>query len=195
MCKTVVFRHGPRATIWQSSGRTLPRNANARGLTVADQNAAAPNWSLIAIGVLTAAIGAYFGLVGFEIVPPPSRINGPMWISLFVGLVFFAGGVSVIVSGATGAYDRSGDLPADAPLWVATIYWLSGVLAAAGLAGIGTWVAFGGGTRQFSISGFFTGSVGEGIGRTVFGIGAIITWLFVVVMARAGAKKIFGKKN
>ena len=162
---------------------------------MADQNAPSPDWTLIAIGTLTAAAGAYFGLVGFEIVPPPSRINGPIWISLFVGLVFFAGGVSVIVSDATGAYDRSGDLPADAPLWVATVYWLSSVLAAAGLAGIGSWVAFGAGTRHFSISGFFSGSVGEGIGRTVFGIGAIISWLIVLVFARAGAKNIFGKKN
>ena len=161
---------------------------------MADQNAPSPDWTLIAIGTLTAAAGAYFGLVGLETLPPPSRINGPIWISLFVGLVFFSGGVAAIVSGATGAYDRAGDLPADTPVWIAMTNWLADVLATAGLACIGTWVAFGGGTRHFSMSGFFTGSVGEGIGRTVFGIGAIITWLLVVVMARAGAKKIFGKK-
>ena len=162
---------------------------------MADQNASSPSWSLIALGMLTAAAGAYFGLVGLETLPPPSRINGPMWLSLFVGLVFFAGGVAVIVSGATGAYDRAGDLPADTPVWIATIYWLAGVLAAAGLACIGTWVAFGGGTRRFSLSGFISGPLGENIGRTVFGIGAIIAWLLVVLMAGAGAKKIFGKKS
>jgi hypothetical protein len=160
-----------------------------------DRNASTFSWPLIAIGVLTTAAGVYFGLVGLESLPPPSRINGPIWISLFVGVVFFAGGISVIVSGATGAYDRAGDLPNDAPVWVAAIYWLSGVVAAAGLAGIGTWVAFGGGTRHFSISGFFTGSLGEDIGRTVFGIGAIITWLIALAFARAGAKKLFGKKT
>ena len=162
---------------------------------MADPNTPAPNWTLIALGLLTAAAGVYFGLVGLETLPLPSRINGPIWISLFVGLVFFSGGVAVIVSGATGAYDRAGELPPDTPVWVATVYWLAGVLAAAGLAGIGTWVAFGGGTREFSMSGFFTGSVGEGIGRTVFGIGAIITWLIVLVFAHAGAKRIFGKKS
>jgi len=162
---------------------------------VADQNASSFSWPLIGVGVVTAGAGFYFGLVGLEILTPPSQINGPMWLALFVGLVFFAGGISVIVSGATGAYDRAGELPAEAPLWVATIYWLSGVMAAAGLAGIGTWIAFGAGTRHFSMTGFISSSVGESIGRTVFGIGAIITWLLVIVMARAGAKKIFGKRS
>ena len=162
---------------------------------MADLNTPPPGWALIALGVLTAAAGVYFGLVGLETLPPPSKINGPMWLSLFVGLVFFSGGVAVIVSGATGAYDRAGELPADTPVWVASVYWLSSVLTATGLACIGTWVAFGAGSRHFSMSGFFTGSLGEGIGRTVFGIGAIITWLLVVVMTHRGAKNIFGKKS
>ncbi|MBI3702276.1 MAG: hypothetical protein HY244_00120 [Rhizobiales bacterium] len=162
---------------------------------MAEQTTPPPAWTLIALGLLTAAAGVYFGLVGFDIAPSLGRINGPLWIALFVGLVFFAGGIAVIVSGATGAYDRAGELPADAPVWVATVYWLASVAVAAGLAAIGSWVAFGGGTRHFSISGFFSGSLGEGIGRTVFGIGAIITWLIVLVFARAGAKRIFGKKN
>jgi hypothetical protein len=38
-----------------------------------------------------------------------------------------------------------------------------------------------------------SGSIGEAVGRTAFGIGAIISWLIVAAMARAGAKKIFGK--
>ena len=162
---------------------------------MADQNASAPDWTLIAIGALTAAAGIYFGLVGWETLPPPSRINGPIWISLFVGLAFFSGGVAAIVSGATGAYDRAGDLPTDTPVWVASVYWLSGVLTTAALAAIGTWVAFGGGTRHFSMSGFISGSLGEGIGRTVFGIGAIIAWLLVAALAYGGAKKIFGRNS
>jgi hypothetical protein len=161
----------------------------------APARASAPDRTLIAIGVLTATADVYFGLVGVEIAPPPGRINGPIWIALFVGVVFFAAGISVIVRGLSGADDNSGELPDNAPAWMKTVYWLDSVIAAAGLAGIGTWVAFGGGSRHFSISGFFTGPVGETIGRTVFGIGAVITWLLVVVMARAGAKKIFGRKS
>lgn len=68
-------------------------------------------------------------------------------------------------------------------------------MAAAGLAGIGSWVAFGGGHHGIKMSGAISGPVGEGIGRTVFGIGAIITWILVIHMARVSAKKFFGKKN
>ena len=162
---------------------------------MADQNAPSPDWTLVAIGALTAAAGFYFGLVGLGAVPAPSKINGPLWIALCVALVFLAAGIALIVRGALGIDDQSSELPAGAPVWVAMVYWLAGVLAAAGLAGIGTWVAFGGGTRQFSISGFISGPVGEGIGRAIFGIGAIITWLLVAAMAHRGAKKIFGKKS
>jgi hypothetical protein len=171
------------------------RIKNLAADAIASARSSAPDRSLIAIGILTAAAGIYFALVGIEALPPPSRINGPIWLSLFVGVVFLATGISVIVRGLSGADDRSGSLPDDAPAWMKTVYWLDSVIAATGLAGIGTWVAFGGGTRHFSMTGPITGPVGEGIGRTVFGIGAIITWLIVLAITRAGAKKIFGKKN
>jgi hypothetical protein len=37
--------------------------------------------------------------------------------------------------------------------------------------------------------------IGEGIGRTAFGFGAILSWLIVAMMTRAGAKKFFGKNS
>jgi len=60
---------------------------------MADQNPS-PSWILIVIGALIAVGGLYFGLVGLDLASPPSKINGPLWISVFVGLVFFAGGVA-----------------------------------------------------------------------------------------------------
>ena len=153
------------------------------------------DWKLAAIGVAVAAFGIYFGLVGFELVPPPSRINGPIWIALAIALIFAPTGLSLIVRALSGTGDDSSDLPDDGPVWMKCIYWLDSVIVAAGLATIGSWVAFGPGTRHFSVSGPVFGPLGESIGRTVFGIGAIIAWLIVLAFARAGAKKIFGKKS
>ena len=39
------------------------------------------------------------------------------------------------------------------------------------------------------------GSIGETVGRTAFGIGAIISCLIVATMVCASAKKIFGKNS
>ena len=171
------------------------RAKNSEAEATASARRPAPDRSLIAFGTLIAAGGIYFALVGIELLPPPSRINGPTWLALLVGMVFLAAGVSVLVRGLSGADDRSGDLPDDAPTWMKTIYWLDSVIIVAGLAGIGTWIAFGSGSRHFTMSGPIAGPIGEGIGRTVFGIGAVITWLIVLAFARAGAKKIFGKKD
>lgn len=151
------------------------------------------DWRLVTIGLAGSAAGVYFAVVGLGELPPPSRINGPIWLSLLIGLIIFAGSVAVVVRGITGGGDSNGDLPENAPRWAKIVYWLTGVACAAGLAGLGTWVAFGAGTRHFSMAGFISGTVGETIGRTVFGIGALITWLLVVALARNGAKKIFGK--
>jgi hypothetical protein len=155
----------------------------------------APDRTLMGFGALTAAAGLYFCLVGFGMLPPPGRVNGPLWIVTCAGLVFLAGGVAVIVRGELGLDDRARELPNDAPAWLRTIYILAGLVAAAGLAGIGTWVAFGGGHHGIKISGPISGPVGDGIGRTAFGIGAIVTWILFIHMARVGARKLFGKKD
>ena len=61
------------------------------------------------------------------------------------------------------------------------------------LAAMGTWVAFGGGARHFSVADFINGPIGEGIGRAAFGLGTIIAWLIAAVFARTGWRKVFGK--
>lgn len=162
---------------------------------MADRNFSSNNRTTLAIGAVTGAFGFYLCLVGLEIAPPPSRINGPVWLATAAGLAFLCAGVSVTVRGLLCMDDDMRELPADAPVWMHAVYWLSALIAAAALASIGTWVAFGGGDRNISISGPFTGPVGEGVGRTIFGIGTILTWLMVILLARAGAKRIFGKKN
>lgn len=73
------------------------------------------------------------------------------------------------------------------------VYWLCGAVAMASLAAIGTWVAFGSGERAFSMAGLIDSSISAGIGRAIFGICTIMTWVMVIALMRAGARKIFGK--
>jgi hypothetical protein len=168
---------------------------NGGGSRMAGRNFSSSNRTTLAIGAVTGAFGFYLCLVGLEILPPPSRINGPIWLATAAGLAFLCAGISVTVRGLVRMDDDTRELPADAPVWMQATYWLSGLVAAAALASIGTWVAFGGGDRHISISGPFTGAVGEDIGRAIFAIGTILTWLMVIALARAGARRIFGKKN
>jgi len=156
--------------------------------------ARAHDWRLMAIGAACAGAGIYFVLVGFGVVPPPSKINGPLWLSICVGLVFLAGGVSVLVRGWLGVPDDE-DLPADAPRALVALQWIAVVTACAGLAAAGTWVAFGTGSRHFVMPLPVWGSLAEYIGRAAFGLGAIIAWLITLAFARMGAKKVFAKKG
>jgi hypothetical protein len=164
---------------------------------MADTNTAARScdWTLLAIGTLIGGAGLYFVLVGAGALPPPSHTSAPGWIIICCGLVFFAAGIAVLVRGWLGLDDKVQELPDETPAAIKALYSLAGLITVASLAGLGTWVAFGTGPREFSISAPFVGSLAEGIGRTAFGIGAIITWLMVAVMASASARRIFGKKG
>jgi hypothetical protein len=148
---------------------------------------------LLAIGAVCAAGGVYFILVGLGLAPPPSKINGPMWLSSCVGLVFLAGGAMVLVRGWLGVPD-SQDLPDDAPRTLIALQWIAVVACCAGLATAGTWVAFGEGERHFVLPLPVWGSLAEYLGRAAFGLGALLAWLIAALVARAGAKKVFQRR-
>jgi hypothetical protein len=148
---------------------------------------------LLTIGAVCAAGGVYFILVGFGLAPPPSKINGPMWLSSCVGLVFLAGGAMVLVRGWLGVPD-SQDLPDDAPRALIALQWIALVACCAGLATAGTWVAFGEGERHFVLPLPVWGSLAEYLGRAAFGLGALLAWLIAAMVARTGAKKVFQRR-
>ena len=148
---------------------------------------------LLAIGAVCAGGGLYFIVVGFGLAPPPSKINGPLWLSACLGLVFLAGGVMVLVRGWLNVPDTQ-DLPADAPRALIALQWLATVAACAGLAVAATWVAFGAGSRHFVLPIPLGGSLAETVGRVAFGLSALLAWLITLAYARAGARKVFGKK-
>jgi hypothetical protein len=154
--------------------------------------------TLIIIGALTAAAGLYFMLAALGVVPPPGKAHAPMWVAFFAGLVFLLAGIAVLIPAATGnSGTGNGELPPSAPHWLRLLQYLLGLSIFLSFALIASWIAFGPGPRTFSASGpfFSTKNAGEFVGRTAFGIGAVIIWLCTVGFAVSGARKLLGQSK
>ena len=69
--------------------------------------------------------------------------------------------------------------------------------SAGALATIGTWIAIGSGPRAFSLSAPFVEmqTAGEIIGRTVFGLGAVIVWIYVIALTVGTVRKLFDRRG
>ncbi len=146
----------------------------------------------IVVGAIAALLGLYLVLVALSLLPPPGRPNGPMWVVLLAGLCFLLGGLAVLIPVVvTGEVRSDGELPASAPPWLRVSQYVFGLALFTCFAMIGTWVAFGPGTRSFSVSLPFLSFRGGGemIGRAAFGFGALITWLCLIVLAVSGWRK------
>ena len=145
------------------------------------------------VGLIAAAMGLFLLLVGFGVVPvKPRSVHGPMWLVSAGGIAFMLAGISIAV-GAIHGVSATGEIPKGASWWMRMFYYVLGLTAAAALASIGTWVAFGPGPRAFSGTGMFLLSreAGETVGRIMFGFGAVLTWLITVALAVSGARKLF----
>jgi hypothetical protein len=133
------------------------------------------------VGLLCAAAGVLPMLGAFDVGPlGPEDINGPPWLGFAAGGVFFAAGLAVSVG----------------PRWPLTNAVL-GILALAGLAAIGNWVAFGAGERacsgSLSLAWTWSGSELSGLGcRIPFGLGAVITDAFLCYLIVATLQKALG---
>jgi hypothetical protein len=138
-------------------------------------------------------------LVGAGVLPvDPRSVHAPFWLIGCIGLSFMAAGASVALGAASETSERDGSLPSDAPLPLRFLQYALGLVVVTGLAATGSWVAFGTGERKFksTISTFgmsHSGAGDEWIGRIVFGIGAVICWLFLILVARQGWRKLFPK--
>jgi hypothetical protein len=144
-------------------------------------------------GAIAAAAGAYFVLGGAGVVALPDSEGTPGWIGVLAGLTFLCGGLAVATQ-ALGRADEQGELPAHAPAWMRLVQHLGALVIVGSLATIGTWVALAGAADRFSMSTSFTGRVDAGVGvmRAVFGLGALMTWLFFFALARRSLKLLRG---
>ena len=155
-------------------------------------------YDAIGTGLAFALTGVYFILVGLGELPVPGgedAIHGPGAIVVCAGAAFLFAGLALAIRCKVGAKDRDGELPADAPRWSHVAYRIAGIAVAGSLAAIGTWIAIGSGPRAFSVSGPFVEmrTTGEAIGRTVFGLGAVIVWIYVIALTVGTVRKLFGR--
>lgn len=112
--------------------------------------------------------------------PIATTPDGPAWLGLLIGFVFFAGGASVVVKLIYGGNNlQQSELPADAPWPVRLFYNGLGIGIVAGLGTLFGWIAFGPGKRHFSGSGAF---LGASVGRVMFGLAAAMALLMLIVM-------------
>jgi hypothetical protein len=150
----------------------------------------------IGLGAIVSAIGLYIGLVGLGLLPPPGEAHAPMWVVMSAGLCFLLGGLGILLPAAvTGEVRNDGELPAGAPYWLRVFQYLLVLTLFAAFAMMGSFVAFGPGPRSFSVSLPF-GSTNEGsdiFGRVAFGVGAVITWLCLILVAVSGWRKLAGR--
>jgi hypothetical protein len=152
----------------------------------------------IGLGAIFAAIGFFIVLVGFGVLPPPGKANAPMWVVMLAGLCFLLGGLGVLIPAAvTGEARSDGELPAGAPYWLRVFQYLLVLALFADFAMIGSFVAFGPGTRSFSVSVPLVSTSGgsEIFGRVAFGVGAIITWLCLILVAVGGWRKLTSRNR
>ena len=93
--------------------------------------------------------------------------------------------------------DTQTDVPDSAPTWIKLWYRMLGIGIAGALATIGTWIAIGSGPRAFTISGSFgeMQTSGQALGRTVFGLGAAIVWIYVIALTVGTVRKLFNRNS
>lgn len=154
-------------------------------------------WARLLFGGVFVLAGLGIVLVGAGVLPVnPRDVHAPLWVIGCVGLAFMAAGASVALGTASDTTEADGSLPASAPLSLRLLQYGLGLVVVTGLATVGTWVAFGTGERKFksSISAFgvsHSGAGDEWIGRIIFGVGAVLCWLFLILVARQGWRRLF----
>ncbi len=144
---------------------------------------------------VAAITGVFFFVLGAGLLPVaggPKNVHGPQWLAMSVGLAFFLAGVAIVIQTFGQANQATGELPAAAPRWMRAMQHLIGLTICICLGAVASWVAFGPGERDFSGSFlFFDRATNAAIGRTAFGIGAVIIWLCIAAVVASGIRKFF----
>jgi len=151
---------------------------------------------VIGVGIAFAVAGLYVMLGAAGYAPMPES-NSPAFIGFCAGAAFLFAGLTCMVRARAGMLNMETEIPDGAPRWMQVSYRVLAIGAAGALAIVGTYVAIGSGPRAFSLSAPFVEmpTTGEAIGRTVFGLGAVIVWIIVIALTVGTVRKLFDRRG
>ena len=148
------------------------------------------------IGVLVSLTGLGILLVALDIIPTdPRKFEAPHWVVGAAGLAFFLAGIALIKAPPPGTPEAVAAGGRFTSWWSFAL----GLGIVGSLAAVANWVAFGPGPRKFQggIAIPFvavSGPTGEWTGRAVFGIGAVLTDLFLLWIVARGLRDRRGRR-
>jgi len=154
---------------------------------------------VIGVGVAFSAAGLYLmlGAAGYVPMPEGNSPNSPAFIGFCAGAAFLFAGLTCIVRARAGMLNMETEIPDSAPRWMQVSYRVLAIGAAGALPTIGTYVAISPGPRAFSSSTSLIEmqTTGEVLGRTVFGLGAVIVWIIVIALTVGTVRKLFDRRG
>ena len=146
------------------------------------------------LGLVFIAAGLGLTLLALGLVPgAPAAPEAPRWVVACAGLAFaLCGGAVIVGYVVAGGAGPDGDLLPGTPRSVRLTQYLLGLGIISCLAAIATWIAFGPGPRTFTVTLPFVGRGpgSESVGRAVFGIGAVLMWVFFAVFVVVSAQRL-----
>jgi hypothetical protein len=149
---------------------------------------------VIGVGVAFSAAGLYVMLGAAGTLPMPET-HGPSAIVFCAGLAFLFAGGTCIVRARAGMTGAQSEVPDTAPRWTKLSYRVLAIGIAGALATIGSFIAIGSGPRAFTLSVPFVEmqTAGELIGRSVFGLAAVIVWIYAIALTVGTVRKLFDR--
>jgi hypothetical protein len=151
---------------------------------------------VIGLGIAFSAAGLYFMLGAAGYLPMPQS-NSPAFIAFCAGAAFLFAGLTCIARARAGMLNIESESPDGAPRWTQVSYRMLAIGVAGALAIIGTYVAIGAGPRVLSLSASFVEmqTTGELLGRTVFGLGAVIVCIYVIALTIGTVRKLLDRRG
>jgi drug/metabolite transporter (DMT)-like permease len=105
-----------------------------------------PDKWTIALGLVTAAMGAFFAVAasGVIVFGPECAHEDPRWVSVLAGVIFLLGGAAVVIRGIVGVDEQDPeDLPPSTPRWLRGVSQLMALAIMICCGAIFSWIGFG----------------------------------------------------